>query len=91
MSTDLKRIDDLIKLAQTMLETKWTESGTVARHRVNRIQFAELRGAGLSLIQRLYDSDHPFYREFDSLVREADPACVESAVGILKAIRSEQV
>ena len=91
MVTDLKKTEDLIKLATAVLDTRWKEDGTVARHRVDPVQFSKLRSGALSLIHRLYGIQHPFYSEFDLGVKHAEPVCVERGLGILQAIRAEQV
>lgn len=83
------RLNYLIDLANRTLASQQTDSGTIPRHRVSAELFAEFRSGGLALIMKNFGEQHPFFSEFDSLVRSASPKDVEYGKGILKAVKAE--
>ena len=86
----IKRADELLALAGAVLATRTgpTEWGNLY---VDRARFAEFRTASLSFLRNLYASDHPYFKDFETRVLEADPSDTEKGKGILSAVRGELV
>lgn len=91
-----KRIDQLIILADAVSATERhrpaQRSGSVVLSGgvwVDGEQFQEFRSASLSFIDRVFDSENVFYKEFDAKVTRAEPSDVRKGRGILRAIKQE--
>ncbi len=81
-----KRINELITLADQVMGTqRSTDWGSV----VSSEKFYHFRTATLSFLRNVFGTDHPFYSEFDSKVKEANPYDTEEGRGILHAVRQE--
>ena len=88
-ATAKERLNYLLDLANRTLAAAETDAGTIPRHRVNAELFAELRSGGLAFILKNFGEKHPFYIEFEALVRAASPKDTTRAQGIFKAIKAE--
>ncbi|WP_316802991.1 hypothetical protein [Pedobacter nototheniae] len=82
------RIDELIRLAEEVLETK-TVSKASGKPSVDVEKFNELRSASLSFLRTIFNNSHPIYLEFDSKAKLSTPHNTITAIGILKAAKSE--
>lgn len=83
------RINQIIDLANKVLATKWTTSGTWGSSYVNSELFYEFRTSSLSFILNLYGDKHPYYNDFNDNVHRPDPYCSEKGRGILNSIKTE--
>jgi len=84
-----ERIDQLIVLANRVIETKQVGLSIGAPAWVSSELFFEFRTSSLSLILSLYGGNHVFYNEFDAIVKRAIPYDTERGRGILKSIHNE--
>lgn len=88
------RLEDLVRRAEQLVEQaeetlkRATDASGYGRH-VPSADFAALRTAALSFIERVFGREHPHYREFDSSVEDVNHYYVERALGILRAVRDE--
>lgn len=78
----------LIELANQLLAQQFTDTGTIPRHLVKANLFAQLRTGALALLFERFGESHPFYKEFDSKVKQPLVRDVEMALGILKAVET---
>ena len=86
----ITRIDELLVQGAAVLQTRFFR-GTQP-YRVELVKEAELaafRAAALSFLQRVYNTEHPHFVEFQTRVTVSKPDDVECGVAILKAVRSE--
>jgi hypothetical protein len=83
----LKRVDDLIALGEKTLssQTEHEMGGSYVEQRL----FHEFRSSGLSFLARTFETNSPFYLEFNKHVEDTGYYCVERGIGIMKAVRSE--
>ena len=81
-----KRVEELIAQAKTALAN--VHRGDFGPY-VTSENFAALRAASLSFIERVFGRDHPHYREFDKSVEDVSDHYVQRGLGILTAIRDE--
>lgn len=84
----IKRIDQLIVQGKTVLSTK-KYSGQFSSDYVDGGLLIGFRSAALSFIKNLYDVSHPFYTDFDKLVRSQPYYETEIGINILTSIRNE--
>lgn len=82
------RIDELIRLAEEVLKTK-TVSKASGKASVDIEKFNELRSVSLSFLRTVFNNTHPIYQEFDSKAKLSTPHNTITAIGILKAAKSE--
>src|SRR5262245_46497601 len=83
----VRRADELIEQAQTVLGTRYPLQHGEERVKVE--SFSGLRTSILSFLMKTFGRDHPYYEEVNSQVSMARPWHVETAIGILRAVRSE--
>ena len=85
-----KRIDELIMLSEEVLSTQKPVPG-YSKHgaSVNNLSFNQLRSSSLSFLQGLFGENHPYYKEFNSNVKDSAPSHVTIGKGILKGVKQE--
>ncbi len=83
-----ERVDSLIDLSNRTSATETSSSRGIGSW-VDTELFYELRTSSLSFIKTLYGEDHPYYRNFDAVVLNAEPYDTKQARGILNSIKSE--
>lgn len=80
------RINELISLAGAVLATKYTQ---YQDEYVSTESFSEFRMASLSFLRNVFGEAHPFYKDFQSRVKDVDPYMTEIGRGILTAAKKE--
>lgn len=82
-----ERINELILFSDKVISTsKYIQfSGDV----VNNEFFQEFRSSSLSFLENSFGSQHIFYKEFNTKVKDNYKYCSEEGRGILKAAKSE--
>jgi hypothetical protein len=86
LSDFLHRVDELISLGETTLQTKYTFEYF---DYVEKSSFRAFRSASLSFLSKIFGEKHPYYLEFDTNVVDVDPDNVESGLGVLSAVKDE--
>ncbi len=88
MKTDalLARADELIKLGDVALTTRYTAGGL---EWVEGGAYHEFRSAVLSFLRNVFGDNHPFYREFDTKITSNRSRTVQAGQGMLRAARTE--
>jgi hypothetical protein len=81
------RINELISFSDRVVSTSRYESSV--GDLVNNELFQEFRSSSLSFLENSFGSNHIFYKEFNSKVRETYKYCSEEGRGILKAAKNE--
>jgi len=85
---DIKtRVDELISLAGTVLETSYRIEGFGTY--VSSELFGRFRSGSLSFLRSTFGIDHPIYTEFDKKVNTQDKSETETGRGILIAAKIE--
>lgn len=79
----------LIDLANRTINSKYSETGTVPRQRVNQELFAELRSGGLTLILKVVSDKHPLFVDYDTQVKGSFLSDAQKALGILNGLKIE--
>lgn len=79
----------LIDLANRTINSKYSETGTVPRQRVNQELFAELRSGGLTLILKIVNEKHPLFIDYDTQVKASFLSDAQKALGILNGVKLE--
>ncbi len=83
-----ERIIQLLSLADKTLATTVHPSALASSY-VSDEMFTELRSASLSFIKMVFGENHPFYKDFNTKVKNGYPSDVSNGKGILKAIKTE--
>ena len=90
-TTDLvTRVDELLEHGATVLATRRSSGGD--RYRAEHVDSAAMTGfrsATLSFIDRIYGSSSPYFQQITDKADSNYAAACESAISVLKAIRSE--
>ncbi len=84
----LKRVDELLGLANAALATTRSYSGSNQQFLEDE-PVAELRSAGLSFLASTVGPGHSYYKDFDKQTDAAWPATIKGARGTLKALRGD--
>lgn len=79
----------LIDLANRTINSKYSETGTVPRQRVNQELFAELRSGGLTFILKLVGEKHPLFLDYNYQVKASFLSDAQKALGILNGVKLE--
>jgi hypothetical protein len=88
--TDLAlRVNSLIELGNKTMSTVESVTDFMTTSWVNSELFYEFRTSSLSYILNVYGASHPYYKNFDESVKNADPLSTEKGRGILKSIKNE--
>lgn len=85
----LKRINDLVTLADNVLRTERRGTGTFSTVYVENEIFTEFKNASLSFIISLYGDKHPYYDGFKSECVRSTPYDAKAGKGILSSIKTE--
>jgi hypothetical protein len=83
------RINQLIELADNVLRTERTGTGTYSTPYVDNEQFNAFKNASLSFILNLFAKDHPYYENFTNSCNRAAPYEAKAGRGILTSIKTE--
>jgi hypothetical protein len=81
-----RRVNELIAFSDRVLASK---RSTDFRDFVSNDLFNEFRSASLSFLRNTFGTDHPFYKEFDSQSKEANPYDTKEGIGVLRAAKQE--
>lgn len=85
----LLRVNELIKLADSVSNSSRTSGGSLSMTTVNTELFSQFRNASLSFIVNLFGNEHPYYKDFNSKCARTYPSETQIGRGILTAIKSE--
>ena len=86
----ITRLDELLAQGAAVLQTRrFTGPDAYKSEHVQQAELAAFRSTGLSFLQRVYDTKHPHFLEFQQQVRVTKPSDTECGIAILKAVRSE--
>tara|TARA_R100000935_G_C2770450_1_gene137442 strand:- start:141 stop:803 length:663 start_codon:yes stop_codon:yes gene_type:complete len=80
-----KRVDDLIELSLKVSRSRHTKYSEL----LNTELFNEFRSSALSFIKSLVGENHPYYKEFNTRVRDIDESDTQEGRGILNSIKRE--
>ena len=85
----LKRINDLLILADEVLRTERKSNGTFSTSQVEREIFTKFKTASLSFIISIYGDKHPYYINFINECNSATLYDTKDGKGILSSIKIE--
>jgi hypothetical protein len=85
----LLRINDLIKLADSVSNSARTHGSSIQMTSVDTELFSQFRNASLSFIVNLFGNEHPYYKDFNAKCARTYPSETKIGKGILAAIKSE--
>lgn len=89
MKNLVDRVNHLLDLANRTYETKQFTTGHFASAWVDRELFWEFRTSSLSFILNLYGNKHPYYTDYERLVRKNIPQDTLEGRAILRSIKNE--
>lgn len=85
----LKKVNDLIALADNVIRTEKRGTGTFSTPYVDNEIFTEFKNASLSFIMNLYGDKHPYYKGFVSDCNRATPYETKAGRGIMSSVKTE--
>ncbi|WBL23838.1 hypothetical protein [Zunongwangia sp. HRR-M8] len=80
-----KRVNQLIELADKVLKSRHNKYPEL----LNSEMFFEYRTSSLSFTKSVVGENHPYYQEFDYLVKDIEHSDAEEGRGVLKSIKKE--
>jgi hypothetical protein len=83
----LKRVAELLEFGQRVLGT--TNQYSDRSKYVDSGLFAGFRTTSLSFFKSTFGAEHPYYEEFNELVKSPDPYSTNKGIGILSAAKDE--
>jgi len=83
----VKRANEILRMGHETRQT--SKSRKDGRSFVASWSFASFRAAGLSFLEKVFGSTHPYYTEFDAQLIEAIPSHVDTGEAIIETARDE--